>query len=142
MHSRKASALQPTSNSAPSAREKELEAALVKEQTSRIAAEQKAKEVNAEIEELSASLFQEANDMVAKERSDNAELKKELEAAKRQAQEATAAANEAALQQENHMLKERLKALQHKDSDRRRRLEKLEAAHKRIERVRTMLIPR
>ncbi|KAK5122049.1 hypothetical protein LTR85_004295 [Meristemomyces frigidus] len=141
MHSRKASALQP-SGTASSTREKELEAALVREQTSRIAAERKVKEVNAEIEELSASLFQQANEMVAAERRDNAMLREKLEASERRTLEFSAASNETSMLQENSMLRDRVKTLQQRDSDRRRRLERLEAAHKRIERVRTMLIPR
>ncbi|KAK4546381.1 hypothetical protein LTR36_002058 [Oleoguttula mirabilis] len=140
MHSRKASALQPN-GAAPSSREKELEAAFIREQTSRIAAEQKVTEVNAEIEELSASLFQQANEMVAAERKENAMLRDRLEIAEQQASHSSAADGDA-VQQENSKLRERVKTLQQRDFDRRRRLEKLETAHKRIEGVRTMLIPR
>ncbi|GAB1743121.1 hypothetical protein D0862_02363 [Hortaea werneckii] len=142
MHSRKASPLAPTGTMS-SPREKELEATLVKEQTGRIAAEQKVKEVNAEIEELSESLFQQANEMVATERKQNATLQERLEALEKEKAETnpTAQGGDAALLKENAWLKERLKVLEQRDVDRSRRLEKLEAAHKRIERVRSMLAP-
>ncbi|KAI6801712.1 hypothetical protein KC360_g3910 [Hortaea werneckii] len=141
MHSRKASPLAPTGTMS-SPREKELEATLVKEQTGRIAAEQKVKEVNAEIEELSESLFQQANEMVATERKQNATLQERLEALEKEKVETnTSAQGDAALLRENAWLKERLKVLEQRDGDRSRRLEKLEAAHKRIERVRSMLAP-
>ncbi|KAI6807616.1 hypothetical protein KC367_g2481 [Hortaea werneckii] len=141
MHSRKASPLAPTGTMS-SPREKELEATLVKEQTGRIAAEQKVKEVNAEIEELSESLFQQANEMVATERKQNATLQERLEALEKEKVETnTSAQGDAALLRENTWLKERLKVLEQRDGDRSRRLEKLEAAHKRIERVRSMLAP-
>ncbi|KAI6831161.1 hypothetical protein KC340_g7765 [Hortaea werneckii] len=142
MHSRKASPLAPTGTMS-SPREKELEATLVKEQTGRIAAEQKVKEVNAEIEELSESLFQQANEMVATERKQNATLQERLEALEKEKAETipTAQGGDAALLRENAWLKERLKVFEQRDVDRSRRLEKLEAAHKRIERVRSMLAP-
>ncbi|GAB1727759.1 hypothetical protein NU195Hw_g1320t1 [Hortaea werneckii] len=141
MHSRKASPLAPTGTMS-SPREKELEATLVKEQTGRIAAEQKVKEVNAEIEELSESLFQQANEMVATERKQNATLQERLEALeKEKTQTNTSVQGDAALLRENAWLKERLKILEQREIDRSRRLEKLEAAHKRIERVRSMLAP-
>ena len=74
--SRKASPLQQNGTLAPSngSREKELEEKLIQEQTTRIAAEKKVKEVNAEIEDLSATLFQQANEMVATERKEKADL--------------------------------------------------------------------
>lgn len=141
MHSRKPSPLQPN-GAAPSTREKELESALVKEQTLRIAAEKKAKEVNAEIEELSASLFQQANEMVATERKENAVLRDKLQALEQQALDRSPATAGYAAHEENAMLREKVKALEQRDADRKRRLERLEAAYKRIERVRTMLVPR
>ncbi|RMY66288.1 hypothetical protein D0863_08551 [Hortaea werneckii] len=142
MHSRKASPLAPTGTMS-SPREKELEATLVKEQTGRIAAEQKVKEVNAEIEELSESLFQQANEMVATERKQNATLQERLEALEKEKAETnpTVQGGDAALLRENAWLKERLKVFEQRDGDRSRRLEKLEAAHQRIERVRSMLAP-
>lgn len=140
-------------------REKELEEKLVKEQTTRIAAEMKVKEVNAEIEDLSATLFQQANEMVATERRENAALKERIEAleAQRQqkeqqmhqheeVQENTKADKDQdhdaeALQKENEKLKDKIKHLEQREGDRKRRIERLEAANRRIERVRAMLQP-
>jgi hypothetical protein len=127
------------------AREKELEAALVKEQTARIAAEKKVKEVNAEIEELSASLFQQANEMVASERKENALLRERVQQLERQAQAQEHAAassyGEEGLRKENAKLRDRLKTLEQRDTDRKHRLERLESASKRIEKARNMLVP-
>lgn len=109
----------------------------MKEQTARIEAERKTKEMNAELEELSTTLFQQANDMVAAERKENAALKekiKALEASNGQPNEAT--------KRENERLKSKLQIMEQRESDRKRRLDKLEAAQKRIDRVRTMLVPR
>jgi len=142
MHSRKASAMQPNATTS-STREKELEAALVKEQTLRIAAEKKTKDLTAEIEELSESLFSEANEMVAKERKENAMLVEKVEVLEREVAESSSdAGSDKALRRENAQLRERLKALEQRDADRRRRLERLEGANKRIESVKAMLIPR
>ncbi|KXT04604.1 hypothetical protein AC578_8721 [Pseudocercospora eumusae] len=120
-----------------SAREHDLEAILVKEQTARIAAENKVKAVNAEVEELSASLFQQANDMVAQERRENAALRDKI-------RELETAGGDVAqvVKRENERLKQKLEAMEQRDAERKRRLEKLEAAQKRIDRVRTMLTPR
>lgn len=139
MHSRKATngAVQQ-----PASRERELEASLVKEQTLRIAAEKKAKDVSAEIEELSASLFQQANEMVATERKENAALSEKIQALEAQAEERSMTEDGCRLQRENVKLRDRVQVLEKRDADRRRRLEKLEAANERIEKVRTLLIPR
>jgi len=141
MHTRKISPINGAAQS-PSAREKELEASLVKEQTARIAAEKKIKEVSAEIEDLSSDLFQQANEMVAAERKVNAMLKQKIDNLERQALEFSNALSEKGMQEENAKLKQRIKVLEQRDLDRRRRLERLEAANKRIERVKSMLIPR
>ncbi|KXL48303.1 hypothetical protein M433DRAFT_144750 [Acidomyces richmondensis BFW] len=141
MHARKVSPINSAAQT-PSAREKELEASLVKEQTARIAAEKKVKEVSAEIEELSSDLFQQANEMVAAERKVNAMLKQKIDTLERQALEFSNTSGEKSLREENAKLKERIKVLEQRDVDRRRRLERLEAANKRIERVRSILIPR
>jgi chromosome segregation ATPase len=139
-------------------REKELEEKLVKEQTTRIAAEKKVKEVNAEIEDLSATLFQQANEMVAAERKENAALKdriQKLEIQRQQKEEALHAQQEQEqrrkealqehdamkLEKENFRLKEKIKQLEQRETDRKRRIERLEAANRRIERVRAMLQP-
>jgi len=143
MHVRKAS---PASNGVPgNAREKELESELVKERTQRITAEKKIKSLEAEVEELSATLFQEANEMVSTARQETAALQDKLHDMERQAAEQDAAGDMEAMQaihQENVKLRERIKILEQRDSDRRRRLEKLDAANKRVDRVRTLLIPR
>lgn len=112
----------------------------MKEQTLRIAAEKKAKDVNAEIEELSATLFQQANEMVANERRENALLKEKLQSLE-MIRDSQPDSLETVLK-DNARLKERVRILEQRELDRGRRLEKLEAASKRIERVRTLLIPR
>lgn len=108
IHSRKPT---PTSSQAPTARESELQVALAREQALRQAAEAKVTEVHNEIEDLSATLFEQANEMVASERKAKAKL-------------------------EN-----RVHELEQREVDKKRRLEKLEAAMKRIERVKTLLAP-
>lgn len=120
-----------------SAREQELETSLAKEQKARAEAEAKAQQVSVEVEELSATLFQEANDMVANERRENAALRtqiKELQGAGGQIAEVVS--------KENERLKQRLQLMEQRDADRKKRLDKLEAAQMRIDRVRTMLLPR
>ncbi|EMC98380.1 hypothetical protein BAUCODRAFT_424385 [Baudoinia panamericana UAMH 10762] len=136
----------PVSTSAH--REKELEASLIKEQTLRIAAEQKVKDVTAEIEELSENLFQEANEMVAAERKENAELKKKIQELEGKVKDLTSqvgehvvAGNPAGLRREVVRLGEKVKVLEERDVDRKRRLETIEAASKRVERVKAMLVP-
>ncbi|CZT23628.1 uncharacterized protein RCC_09342 [Ramularia collo-cygni] len=135
---RKGSLAPPSGNMAsPSAREQELELALIKEQKARAEAEARAQQVNVEVEELSATLFQEANDMVANERRENAALRaqiKELQGAGGPVAEV--------LSNENERLKQKLQILEQRDAERNKRLERLEAAQRRIDRVRTMLLPR
>jgi DNA repair exonuclease SbcCD ATPase subunit len=110
---------------------------LVREQTARIAAEAKVKEVNSEIEELSASLFQQANDMVAAERRENARLRDKIKEL-----ESSGGDLVGSLREENERLQGKLKLMEQREVERKRRLEKLESAQKRIDRVRTMLAPR
>lgn len=133
---RKPSLLPSTPTYDPSAREQELEASLAKEQKARAEAEKKVKVVNAEIEELSATLFQNANDMVAKERKDNAVLQDKIKEL-----EKTGGKVSEALKGENDKLRKKLQAVEQREVERKRRLERLEAAQKRIDRVRTMLRP-
>lgn len=130
--------LTPTSTPShdSSAREQELEASLAKEQRARLEAEKKVKVVNAEIEELSATLFQQANDMVAAERKDNAALKEKI----KELEKGGGGVSEA-LKKENERLKQKLHTLEQREVERKRRLDRLEAAQKRIDRVRTMLRP-
>jgi hypothetical protein len=66
MHSRKTSALAPSST--PTPRERELESLLAQSQAQRQAAENKVDNMSAELEELTGSLFMQANKMVAEER--------------------------------------------------------------------------
>ncbi|KAK0822534.1 hypothetical protein LTR29_017514, partial [Friedmanniomyces endolithicus] len=142
MHSRKASAVSNTIPQTLSSREKELESELVKERTQRIAAEKKVKTLEAEVEELSATVFQEANEMVSSARQETAALQEKLELMEQRAAEQGPAGDLDTLHKENARLRERFKILEQRDNDRRRRLEKLEAASKRVERVRALLIPR
>jgi len=66
--------------------------------------------MNIEIEELSATLFSQANEMVANERKARAKLE------------------------------ERVAVLEHRDEEKRRRLERLEGAMRRLERVKGLLV--
>lgn len=119
-----------------SSREQELEASLAKEQKARVEAERKVKAVNAEIEELSATLFQQANDMVAAERKNNAALKEKI----KQLEQAGGDVSEV-MKKENERLRQKLQMVEQREVDRKKRLDRLEAAQKRIDRVRTMLRP-
>jgi uncharacterized sporulation protein YeaH/YhbH (DUF444 family) len=76
MHSRKASALAPTPTSI--SRERELESQLAQSQAQRLAAEAKVDQMSAEIEELTGSLFSQANEMVADERREAARLRERI----------------------------------------------------------------
>jgi DNA repair exonuclease SbcCD ATPase subunit len=95
----------------PSPSATELVAALTREQALRQAAEGKLDEASGELEELSAQLFQQANEMVATERKARAKLE------------------------------ERVEVLERRDGEKRKRLERLEGAVQRIERVRGLLAP-
>lgn len=89
----------------------ELVAALTREQSLRQAAEGKLNASSAELEELTSQLFQQANEMVATERKARAKLE------------------------------ERVEILERRDGEKRNRLERLEGAMQRIERVRSLLAP-
>ena len=82
---------------------------LTREQSLRQAAESRVSQTNDELEELSAQLFTEANEMVATERKARAKLE------------------------------ERVAVLERRDKEKRTRLEVLESRLGRIERVREML---
>lgn len=82
---------------------------LTREQSLRQAAESRVSQTNEELEELSAQLFTEANEMVATERKARAKLE------------------------------ERVAVLERRDKEKRTRLELLESRLGRIERVREML---
>ncbi|KAK4554424.1 hypothetical protein LTR86_008632 [Recurvomyces mirabilis] len=143
MHSRKAS---PTANGlgqASAAREEELRAELAKERNTRLEAENKAKEAHDEIEELSATLFEQANEMVASERKENARLVERVQMLEQQvlcAQQGRDGSVDTSM--ETAKLQERLHELKSRDAERNRRLEILEAAIWRVERVNDMLLPR
>jgi hypothetical protein len=82
---------------------------LEKERALRAQAEEKARRVDSEIEELSVQLFSQANEMVAQERKARARLEARVE------------------------------LLEKKDQDKMARLERLEKAVSRIDRVKAML---
>lgn len=86
-------------------------AALAREQSLRQAAEGKLSESSEELEDLSVQLFTQANEMVATERKARAKLE------------------------------ERVELLEKRDKEKRQRLERLEGAMRRIERVRGLLAP-
>jgi hypothetical protein len=89
----------------------DLVAALTREQSLREGAERKLDEASGELEELSAQLFMQANEMVATERKARARLEARVE------------------------------VLERRDGEKRKRLEKLEHAVQRIDRVRGLLAP-
>ncbi|RFU34919.1 hypothetical protein B7463_g1408, partial [Scytalidium lignicola] len=89
----------------------DLVAALNREQSLRAAAEGKLNAASGELEELSAQLFMQANEMVATERKARAKLE------------------------------ERVAILEKRDVEKRKRLERLEGAMARIERVKGLLAP-
>lgn len=91
---------------------KQLSDALKAEQAQRKQAESQLSQMQTELEELSAQLFEQANEMVAAERRERARLE------------------------------EKIGVLENRDADRRRRVERLEVAAQRIERVRTVVLGR
>lgn len=94
-----------------SRRESDLQAALAREQDLRQKAEVQVTQMSGELEDLSQTLFEQANTMVASERMARAKLE------------------------------ERVAVLEKRDVEKRKRLERLEGALKRIERVRGLLAP-
>ncbi|CAD6506067.1 BgTH12-06999 [Blumeria graminis f. sp. triticale] len=99
----------PAPESPPSPSTAELAAALTREQELRKAAEGKLSETSNELEELSTQLFKQANEMVAAERKARTKLESRVE------------------------------ILEKRDIEKRQRLEQLEKALLRIERVRGLL---
>ena len=95
--------------STPQPDAEDLMKALTREKSLRKEAEGKLTETSKEVEELSVSLFEQANEMVADERRARAKLE------------------------------ERVDELERRDRDKRRRLDRLESAMSRIERVRNLL---
>lgn len=98
-----------TSEPPPTPRETELATQLQREQSLRSEAETKVSQMSSELEELSAQLFQQANEMVAAERKARARLE------------------------------ERVEVLERREGEKRKRLERLEKAVGRIGRIRVML---
>lgn len=95
--------------STSSAKEEELATQLAREQDLRAQAEGKVSQLSTEMEDLSAQLFQQANEMVAAERRARARLE------------------------------ERVEMLERRDIEKRKRLERLEGALRRIDRVKSLL---
>ncbi|KAL1982036.1 hypothetical protein VTN96DRAFT_1806 [Rasamsonia emersonii] len=87
----------------------ELQNALSREQSLRKAAESQLSQANLELEELTAQLFSQANEMVAQERKARAKLE------------------------------ERVALLERRDGEKRKRLDRLEKAIERVERVRWLV---
>ncbi|KAL6699966.1 hypothetical protein J3F84DRAFT_197298 [Trichoderma pleuroticola] len=94
----------------PGRREEDLLEALNKEQMLRRAAEGRLNATNKEVEELSVTLFEQANEMVATERRARAALE------------------------------QRISELEKRDVEKKQRLDKLELAMNRIEKVKTLLL--
>ncbi|OXV07356.1 hypothetical protein Egran_04879 [Elaphomyces granulatus] len=93
----------------PSDATSELQTALSREQALRKAAESQLLQANSELEELTVQLFSQANEMVAQERKARAKLE------------------------------ERVAVLERRDGEKRKRLDRLEKAVERVERVRGMI---
>lgn len=103
--------LRPPITAPPTPSTNDLVAALTREQSLRQGAERKLDQASGELEELSAQLFMQANEMVATERKARAKLE------------------------------QRVEVLERRDGEKRKRLEKLEGAVQRIDRVRGLLAP-
>ncbi|KAJ5782533.1 hypothetical protein N7457_004307 [Penicillium paradoxum] len=93
----------------PASHTSELQEALMREKALRKAAETQLSQASTELEELTVQLFSQANEMVAEERKARAKLE------------------------------ERVAVLERRDLEKRSRLEKLEKAMARVERVRTLV---
>ncbi|KAF2156419.1 hypothetical protein K461DRAFT_265807 [Myriangium duriaei CBS 260.36] len=100
-----------TTASNPSVDLGDLQSQLAKEQAARVEAEKKAEKLNSELEDLSVNLFEQANQMVATERRARSKLE------------------------------ERIAQLEKRDKDKTRRLDKIEGALNRLERVRALIGP-
>ncbi len=105
-------------------RETDLRDALTREQNLRKTAEMKLTQVNGELEDLSVTLFQQANEMVATERRARAKLKESARLWEERARK----------------LEERVKVLEKRDKDKGKRLARLEEAMGRVERVKRLIV--
>lgn len=125
---------------------------LTSAENGRRTAEEKLARTNQELEELTASLFSTANEMVSKERREHAEKAeaREQRADERErqwtqwqrdveARERTGAARARALERKVRRLEGRVQTLEARDRERGARLERLENAMKRAGRVRGLL---
>jgi DNA anti-recombination protein RmuC len=119
MHSRRPSALAPT----PVSRERELEAQLAQSQAQRLAAEAKVDQMSEEIEELTGSLFSQANEMVAEERREAARLRERIRF----------------LEERDAQFAMKLQRSEERDRERKKRLERLERAMARIGKAKELL---
>lgn len=106
-----------------SAREHELTAVISEERNKRQQAEEKISQMSVEVEELSTTLFQQANEMVSTERQARAKLEERAQVFETRCE----------------VLEEKVRILEKRDADKRRRLERLEEGLKRCERVRNLL---
>jgi DNA anti-recombination protein RmuC len=121
MHSRKTSALAPSST--PTPRERELESLLAQSQSQRLAAENKVDDMSSELEELTGSLFMQANKMVAEEKMEGARLRERIRF----------------LEERDAKFAMKVQRIEERDRERKKRLERLERAMGRIERARELL---
>jgi hypothetical protein len=140
----KPAAAAPTQPAIPGTRERDLEAQLVAERTARLAAETKVQHTEQEIEELTASLFEEANKLVADERRAYAEERKGIERAaaeERHAKEGLEARIKF-LEQRDAMFGMRVQVVEERERERMKRMDLLERGWERVERVRGLLVPR
>ena len=134
--------------------EVDLASRLNEAESARRAAETKLTQTNQELEELSASLFQSANEMVSNERRANAEREAEAEKKAKEREEQwqqwqeqvkandrAAAARSRSLEKKVRRLEERVRMLEEREKEKAKRLERLEMAMKRTARVRSLLQP-
>lgn len=141
-------------NGLPPTSEPDLSARLIDAENARKAAETKLTQTNQELEELSASLFQSANEMVSKERRQNAEFQAEAErkAKEREDQwqqwqkqvkmnDRAAASRSRKLEEKVKKLEQRVQLLEDREKSKAERLERLEMAMKRAARVRSLIQP-
>lgn len=119
IHSRKTSSHPPT----PVSREKELETQLAQSQAQRLAAESKVDMMSAEIEELTGSLFSQANEMVADERREGARLRERIRF----------------LEERDAKFAMKVQRIEERDRERKKRVERLERAMARIDRAKELL---
>lgn len=104
-------------------RERELESQLAQSQAKRLAAEAKVNQMSAEIEELTGSLFSQANEMVADERREAARLRERIRF----------------LEERDAKFAMKVQRIEERDRERKKRLERLERAMARIEKAKELL---